>query len=49
MNMAPAATVRVNLIRGKAGTKVRLELVTADGGKTNTMEITRTKFQIAKR
>jgi serine-type D-Ala-D-Ala carboxypeptidase/endopeptidase len=39
----------VNLIRGKAGTKVRLELVTADGGKTNTMEITRAKFQIAKR
>ena len=31
----------VNLIRGKAGTKVRLELVTSDGSKTNTMEITR--------
>ena len=39
----------VNLIRGKAGTKVRLELVTEDGSKTNTMEITRAKFQIAKR
>jgi hypothetical protein len=39
----------VNLIWGKAGTKVRLELVTSDGTTTNTMEITRAKFQVAKR
>jgi CubicO group peptidase (beta-lactamase class C family) len=39
----------VNLIRGKAGTKVRLELVDSDGSKTNTMEITRGKVQLANR
>ncbi|HSU57428.1 MAG TPA: serine hydrolase [Candidatus Dormibacteraeota bacterium] len=39
----------VTLIRGQAGTKVRLELITGDGSKTNTMEITRGKLQVAKR
>jgi D-alanyl-D-alanine-carboxypeptidase/D-alanyl-D-alanine-endopeptidase len=38
----------VNLIRGTAGTKVRLELVTPDRSTTNTMEITRAKVQVAK-
>jgi serine-type D-Ala-D-Ala carboxypeptidase/endopeptidase len=37
----------VNLIRGKAGTKVRLELVASNRSATNTIEITRAKFHVA--
>ena len=36
----------VNLIRGPAGTTVRLELVTPDHSQTNTMELTRRKLQL---
>lgn len=39
----------VRLIRGKPGTKVRLELITPDGTRTNTLEITRAKVLLAKR
>ncbi len=35
----------VNLIRGPAGTPVQLELVTPDGSRTNTMELTRRKLK----
>ena len=36
----------VNLIRGPAGTTVRLELVTPDHSQTNTVELTRRKLQL---
>ena len=36
----------VNLIRGPAGTTVRLELVTPDQSRTNTVELTRRKFKL---
>jgi C-terminal processing protease CtpA/Prc len=38
----------VNLIRGKAGTTVRLELINPEGHTTNTVELTRQKFLVAK-
>jgi C-terminal processing protease CtpA/Prc len=34
----------LGLIRGKAGTKVRLELVNPKRNETNTVELTRQKF-----
>jgi C-terminal processing protease CtpA/Prc len=34
----------VNLVRGTVGTTVKLELVTPDGSRTNTVELTRQKF-----
>ena len=36
----------VNLIRGPAGTTVRLELITPDHSQTNTVELTRRKLQL---
>lgn len=36
----------VNLIRGPAGTTVRLELVTPDHSQTNTVELTRKKISL---
>jgi D-alanyl-D-alanine-carboxypeptidase/D-alanyl-D-alanine-endopeptidase len=36
----------LNIAHGAAGTKIRLELVTPDGGKTNTVELTRQKIQL---
>ena len=36
----------VNLIRGPAGTTVKLELVTPDKSQTNTVELTRRKFKL---
>jgi carboxyl-terminal processing protease len=36
----------VNLIRGPAGTTVRLELVTPDHSQTNTVELTRRKMKL---
>jgi D-alanyl-D-alanine-carboxypeptidase/D-alanyl-D-alanine-endopeptidase len=38
----------VNLIRGKAGTKVRLQLVDAKHHQTNTVDLTRQKISLAK-
>ena len=35
-----------NLIRGPAGTRVKLELVTPDHSQTNTVELTRRKLQL---
>jgi C-terminal processing protease CtpA/Prc len=36
----------VNLIRGPAGSTVKLELVTLDGSRTNTVELTRQKLEL---
>jgi D-alanyl-D-alanine-carboxypeptidase/D-alanyl-D-alanine-endopeptidase len=38
----------VNLIRGKAGTKIRLELVNPEQHTTNTVELTRQKFLVSR-
>ena len=38
----------VNLLRGKAGTKVRLELINSDQNTTNTVELTRQKFVLVR-
>ena len=35
-----------NLIRGPAGTRVKMELVTPDHSQTNTVELTRRKLQL---
>ena len=40
--------VCANLIRGKAGTKVRLELINVERNETNTVELTRQKFSLPK-
>ena len=37
----------VNLIRGPAGTKVQLELVTPGGNQTNVVELTRRKLNLS--
>jgi carboxyl-terminal processing protease len=36
----------LNIAHGVAGTKMRLELATPDGGQTNTVELTRQKIQL---
>jgi len=38
----------VNLLRGKAGTTVRLELINSDQNTTNTVELTRQKFVLVR-
>jgi hypothetical protein len=38
----------VNLLRGKAGTKVRLDLINSDQNTTNTVELTRQKFVLVR-